>query len=278
MKKIWHKHKKLITRVVSWYIVGIIFIFLIPIGINLAYKTPCSLEIFAMNWEAKDALSFYGSLLGAAATILALTETIRFTVKTQKEEHKLSIKPRLDSKWQHYSDKLLTISEEANFVFIEYSNGEVTSSRDIPSKIQNILDVYKKAPMSDDNHKNDTDVYIYEAFKDCYDKYISKNLLLLYEIYNYGANNAIEIEFKINDYIICPTFCITTSEPQKFVLILSEDLLINNNKEIEILLTYTDICSFGKYKQRELFSFFKTNNELQTSQAFEYKLSSPKEL
>ena len=85
MKKFWHKNKKTITSTVLITVILIFFVFVVPIIINWMYKTPARLPIFAMSWEAKDVLSFYGSILGAAATIIALTKTIKFTRENQRE-------------------------------------------------------------------------------------------------------------------------------------------------------------------------------------------------
>ena len=120
MKKLWQKHKKKILKIVAWYFVSIVFIFIIPIAINWAYKTPASLPIFSMDWEAKDVLSFYGSLLGAAATIIALKETISFTRESQKEARKLSIRPYLETQKYNYTD-LQKIPTNLETLFIDVS-------------------------------------------------------------------------------------------------------------------------------------------------------------
>ena len=95
MKK---KCKKLFWIVFS-IIVVMLFVFVIPIVINWLYSRHASIPLFAMSWDAKDALAFYGSILGAGATILALVATFRFTSNNQKGEQKLAIKPNLQTKF-----------------------------------------------------------------------------------------------------------------------------------------------------------------------------------
>ena len=74
-----NKLKKQISNYLYWGIMAILSIFVVPFVINLLYSKPAILPSFAMTWEASDVLVFYGSLLGATATIYALNRTIKFT-------------------------------------------------------------------------------------------------------------------------------------------------------------------------------------------------------
>lgn len=69
------KKSKTITIVV---LLILIFMFLIPIGINEVYKFDTR---YVTKWDAADVLSFYGTILGAAATIIAVKVTITFTYR-----------------------------------------------------------------------------------------------------------------------------------------------------------------------------------------------------
>ena len=52
-------------------IVSIICLFgFVPLLINHLYKTPAPVKLFQMKWEASDALSFYGSVLGFLGSFL----------------------------------------------------------------------------------------------------------------------------------------------------------------------------------------------------------------
>ena len=42
----------------------------IPLLINWAFSVPAWCEFFAVDWEAKDALSYYGEALGFVGTVI----------------------------------------------------------------------------------------------------------------------------------------------------------------------------------------------------------------
>ena len=42
----------------------------IPLLINWAFTVPALCDFFAVNWEAKDALAYYGSALGFIGTVI----------------------------------------------------------------------------------------------------------------------------------------------------------------------------------------------------------------
>lgn len=282
MKKFWSKNKKHIERFAIWFVVALVLFFAIPFFINWVYKIPAKLPIFAMSWEAKDVLAFYGSLLGSVATILALSETIRFTRKSQREERKLSIKPRLDSKWKDCTKSALDLSTEEGLIYIDYSKSGVSSSEKMPDVFTKLITISTQLQITSKSQGNVIDKQFLKLARDKanenYLNYIDNHCLILYEIYNYGANNAIDVEFKINDSLIAPPFCISVNEPKRFVLNLNNDIFGENGLNVKVKLTYTDICSMGKYEQKEFFSVFKVDSQFATTQAVEYKLSSPKDI
>ena len=60
-----------------------------------------------------------------------------------------------------------------------------------------------------------------------------------------------------NDVTIS-SFCVTTSTPEKILLILKDELFEPNREEyieIKLSLEYTDVSSLGKYEQRERIMF-----------------------
>lgn len=277
MKK---KYKKLIW-IITCLVAVILFIFVIPIFINHLYSRPASIPLFAMSWEAKDALAFYGSILGAGATILALVATIRFTARSQKEERKLSIKPRLDSKMRIYTNKILTISEKDNFIFVDYSDSLKVTSKLIPDEVVDIIAKDKKASAP---NKKGIDKVLQFGYENDFNKtladYAKSHILILYELNNYGANNAIDVEFIINQSIVYNSFCIPTKEPVRFLLIFNKDIFKDEDeyKRINISIIYTDICSLGLYAQEESFQLVPDTNGLNTFQSGEQQLSKPREI
>ena len=78
------KKKLGIKNILIILAVFIFFFFFIPILINQSYKYGHG---YVTMWSATDVLSYYGSIVGSAATIIALIITIRFTNKANKESH-----------------------------------------------------------------------------------------------------------------------------------------------------------------------------------------------
>ena len=67
-------------------LISLFLIFGIPILIDLAFKTPAPISILEVNWGAKEALSFYGSILGAALTIFGVVITILYSRRSYQED------------------------------------------------------------------------------------------------------------------------------------------------------------------------------------------------
>lgn len=269
-------------RIIGWYIVGIFFAIVVPIGINLAYNIPAPHPLLEMSWEAKDALQFYGSMLGAVATIFALVTTIKFTVSSQREERKLSVKPRLSSRLTGYNSSILSITKEDDFVFIKYSDYPMSASEIVPKEINHLIALKNKLTKANKNVTGDMEEYIIEklrdSFKTTYNTYVEKHLVILYEIYNYGANNALEVNFKINDNSACPQFYVLTNKPKRIIIIFDEETHIEDTKEIEFSLTYTDICSLGNYNQKEKIKIYRKNLDFCVEQIGDINLCPPVEI
>lgn len=79
MKASTEKQEKPVWWIIPLSILGFLFLAVgVPLIINSCYKaTP----VFVTKWNAEDVLSYYGTLLGAVSTILALVCTISFTKK-----------------------------------------------------------------------------------------------------------------------------------------------------------------------------------------------------
>lgn len=274
MKKIWGKNKK---RLFLWGLMLVLLLFVVPVVINWMYTVPAPFSWLEMHWDAADVLGFYGSILGAAATIFVLLRTIQFTIENQREERKLSIKPRLESKWGPYFEELTDL-KNGEYVFIEFGPNGITSSEQIPHSIANIISLKERteniAPdKRDDNYwiDNATLGYAQEGFS-------NKNCLVIYEIINFGAANAINVEFRINNDLVLPRFCISTTKSKKLILIVHETRLLDGYLPIKVSLRYTDIGSIGQYEQIESFHISKAEVGFNTMQDFADMLSVPQEL
>ena len=266
MKQFYKKHK-IITIVIS-IVSFIILVFVIPICINWLYERSAPVSWLNMSWGAKDVLSFYGSLLGAVATILALIATIMFNRESQKEERKLSIKPYLQT--NHFSTKNIfnkTFENRITYVSIHITGSEVTDY--MPSEIEDLFILKSRYP-KDTNYINK---YV--------DEYFEHSFLMIYEIKNYGAGNAVNVKLEIKGgEVYIEDFCVGVSETKKFAIIFDDTLLSDTDPYIfRFNIIYTDVCSLGKYFQSESFKFFRLESgELAFSQANEDFLSAPKEI
>lgn len=76
------KRKQGKARKVILAIIALLFLTVgIPIIINEAYKYGALYGGYATEWNAADVLSYYGTALGATATVIAMVATIIFTRK-----------------------------------------------------------------------------------------------------------------------------------------------------------------------------------------------------
>ena len=265
MKKFWRKNKKRIGKIVAWYFVAIVFIFIIPIGINWVYKTPAALPIFSMDWEAKDVLSFYGSLLGAAATIIALKETINFTRESQKEERKLSIRPYLETQKYNYTD-LQKIPTNLETLFIDVSKRITTYQASLPEEFEDMKILQRRLLAGEKIDLMDQTLFDLKL-----ETLFQKKYLLSYEIVNCGAGNAINVNLRINGRSVIPSFCVITGESKKIIFVLNNDLLEDTNEySLKLTLTYSDVASLADYYQTEEIIFL---NKTQSVSVFIIKRS-----
>lgn len=71
----------------------IVFVFIFPGAINALFLLGHYLEIpYNIAWSAGETLLFYGSIIGALATIIAVVATIMYTKQSQKTERELNTK------------------------------------------------------------------------------------------------------------------------------------------------------------------------------------------
>ena len=70
MDKFWEFLKKNWLAVVGCVIAVLFSVVGVPLLINWVFSIPAWCDFFAVDWEAKDALSYYGSALGFIGTII----------------------------------------------------------------------------------------------------------------------------------------------------------------------------------------------------------------
>ncbi|MBC3897996.1 hypothetical protein GH811_00015 [Acetobacterium malicum] len=77
-------------KVITGIVIGICFGIVGPIVINQLYKYGNTYGGYLTLWEATDLLQYYGTLLGATATIIAVIWTINFTRESAEKDRRLS--------------------------------------------------------------------------------------------------------------------------------------------------------------------------------------------
>lgn len=274
-KNLKEKHKlneNDITKFIALGVIAFVVVFIVPLIINWMFNIPAIIPFFAVSWEGKDALSYYGSILGAIATIYALTKTIDFTVKNQREERKLSVKPYLQTYRYVYSD-ILKIPSTKDIIYLHISKKEITYQAALPEFIRNLKITQDK--LLKNEKIDELDLVLHNInIKSVFDRYH----IFTYDVENCGAGNAVDVFMKINSTnAVIPRFAITTSKPKKHIIILDADLIEDNIKkyDINIRFEYSDAASLQKYHQTERIIFCKRDGKLKTVQYDDEMLSAP---
>jgi heme/copper-type cytochrome/quinol oxidase subunit 4 len=218
-------------------------------------------------------LTIIAAVIGGAITLAGVAWTIKDNSEKLKEERKFSIKPYLETQIYHYTDVLKLPEEDT--IYIEINKGLFTYQGDIPPDIMDFRAL--KSRVINSENVDPTDQALYDINQDTYSK---KRYLFCYEISNHGAGNAINVQFKINKWYI-QSFCITTSNPKKFVFILHDNVIPDDKTEytLEMFLTYSDIASLGNYYQKEELTFCRGEDDiLRTVQMSDSILTKPIEI
>ena len=90
-------------------------------------------------------------------------------------------------------------------------------------------------------------------------RFREKYSCFLYEIDNLGINNALSVQFSVlvNGKILFKEMisCIRADEQIKLMFLVDKSDFESDDFDITLDFTYKDVCSLGKYKQREILSF-----------------------
>jgi len=79
----------------KWYLFSffIVFIVLIPLVINIAFKYNATFEFARAEWNASAAFSFYGTLLAAVITVYGVFLSIRYAQSNYREDVRNRVLP-----------------------------------------------------------------------------------------------------------------------------------------------------------------------------------------
>ena len=233
------------------------FLWGISITVYLIFLIPdASLQTIVLSITA----AVYGGLL----TLVGVAWTIKDNSKRLKQERKLSIKPYLEVHHRF----LTQISEIPTDISLFVTIGNIISmQRKLPDEINSL---------SRTQEVSSTWVHSVRLAR-----YFSHHGLIYIEIENCGAGNAINFKMKYNDAPIS-TSSVTTTSPQKILLILKDELFEGEKDEyigIELLFEYTDVSSLGRYEQKEQIMFGRDQEGyLYISQFGEDMLTAPEEI
>lgn len=217
-------------------------------------------------------LTIVAAVFGGLITLVGVAWTIKDNAEKLKEERKFSIRPYLETSTYHYKDISNLPVEDT--VYIDISKDVLRYQWGLPTDIRHLREIKIKL---DNNEKVDSiDFAMYHVSMEDFPK---KKHLLQYKVFNHGAGNAINVQMKINRWELKP-FCITTSNPKNFVMILNDSLIQEGSDKFPLKITfmYTDTASMGRYRQTEEIILSRDKYELRTVQWAESLLTTPEEI
>ena len=113
----------------------VIFIVVIPLIINGLFKIEAPCNILVAEWSAGDALSFYGTMLASASTIIGVYISIEYAQRNYRIDEINRVKPYFALTQYNYYSK---ISFSSVLPFVQNNENE-TENKDA----QNIYEEYK---------------------------------------------------------------------------------------------------------------------------------------
>lgn len=216
-------------------------------------------------------LSITAAVYGGLLTLVGVAWTIKDNSEKIKQERKLSIKPYLDVRYKCFAD--ITELPSKDILTIELGKIVVIQPT-ISNAINDLFILHSRT--SGMEERSAPAVYAMELAR-----FTSSHMMVYTEIENCGAGNAIDVKLKFNGNEIT-SFCITTSTPKQILFVFKDELLGEKKEEytkINLSFEYTDVASFGRYKQDESFIFLRnTHDELYVSQMQEDLLTPPVEI
>ena len=216
-------------------------------------------------------LSITAAVYGGLLTLVGVAWTIKDNSEKIKQERKLSIKPYLDVRYKCFAD----ITELPSIDILTIELGKIVVIQPTISNAINDLFILRSRTSGIEERLAPA-VYALELAR-----FTSSHMMVYTEIENCGAGNAIDVKLKFNGNEIT-SFCITTSTPKQILFVLKDELLGEEKEEytkINLSFEYTDVASFGRYRQDESFIFGRnTSDELYVSQMQEDLLTPPVEI
>lgn len=87
---------KQVAVIAGCILMGGVVLFGIPLLINIAYKTSAPWSFMQTEWDAGNALSFYGTVLGSAVTLVGIRLTLKNEQLQRKKDEAITYKPIIE--------------------------------------------------------------------------------------------------------------------------------------------------------------------------------------
>lgn len=221
-----NKKESIVTIWSIYIIVGVFSIVGGPIIVNELCKFN---NRYVIIWGAETTISYYGSILGAIATIVAVLITISDNEKKRKIDRKNQIKPLLDHQMEiHPTDNLKVGNvKEHNVILMTFDH----------VKEMGIID---KEILSNIRKK--------------------ESLYMQYHISNVGAGNALLIKLIIDGKVAIRPFNIQANS-SKVITIIVDKSYMDQITNMNIELIYRNVDGSAFYKQGEILAFVNVEND-----------------
>lgn len=180
-------------------------------------------------------LSYFGSVIGAGATIIAVVWTINHNKKQIDEERILTVKPYLATELSQLREDVLPLEKQSwkiEYLVIDMLTYNNFSAAEFPAELK--LGMIK-----------------YPLGKEVL---IEGYIPMKYTLSNVGAGNAIKLKMFINESSIGPPFSLPVNKELIFVMLFTyaeKNKLADKN--INIKFVFSDIYSKTTYEQIEKF-------------------------
>lgn len=229
-------------------------IFLPILVIHFLFSFYPTNNLWVAKWSAGELLSYFGSIIGALATIVAVVITIVYTKRSQDEQNVLTIKPYLQVKHTSF-DTLDELCEckHCNYSFLIIRYG---------------VTMYSAEPYDILNETN----------ADTWEQFYEDNCVLKYTIKNIGANTAIDVKWNLNNNQIVFDLALSKDESKEFIIIINKSVLQNKEFNLNFEFNYSDVLSLARYSQKELIKIMELRFGLCSTQTKNDFLSSPKRI
>jgi len=221
---------------ISLIIFLILFALTLPLFLAHEFNTDTSLTFLNL-------LSYYGSILGAGATIGAVVLAINHNRKLFEEEQILSTKPFLETKFKSLPKDVSPIENTIDKLFyLTYS----MKSKHISLSNLSLFPVQNFYP---------------------------DPVIIEYTLSNVGAGNALNLKIVINEVVVSSNFVVPVNKQIIFYILFDFIEKRNVNEIIDITFFYSDVHSKMIYEQIDKFVILPSGKCHQSN-----LISSPKQL